>query len=44
MKILAKNPDDRLSAREALNHSWFSQDREALMEAIILNDYLSNKL
>eukprot|EP00347_Sterkiella_histriomuscorum_P006243 403353516 len=38
-KILQKNPETRISARQALQHKWFSADREALDAALCISDF-----
>eukprot|EP00347_Sterkiella_histriomuscorum_P010668 403375382 len=39
-KCLDKNPQTRLSAREALQHPWFKSDRDALDAGLVLNDQI----
>lgn len=40
LSLLDRNPDFRPSAKEALEHPWFLQDREALMDSLYINSYL----
>ncbi|CDW85720.1 serine threonine protein kinase [Stylonychia lemnae] len=41
LKLLEKNPEQRLSAREALQHPWFKTDRQALNACLFLNEQIS---
>jgi serine/threonine protein kinase len=40
MKMLDADPDHRPSAKEALEHEWFKQDKEILKELLIINDIM----
>ncbi|CDW76825.1 serine threonine protein kinase [Stylonychia lemnae] len=42
MKLLESNPAVRLNAQQALNHPWFSLDKEALLEGLRINCELHN--
>ncbi|CDW79077.1 serine threonine protein kinase [Stylonychia lemnae] len=37
--LLQKNPLNRPTAREALQHPWFSSDRQALEAGLLINNY-----
>ena len=36
--MLKRNPEDRPTSEECLKHNWFSQDREALVNMIEINN------
>ncbi|CDW84114.1 serine threonine protein kinase [Stylonychia lemnae] len=40
LKLMAKDFSLRPSAQEALSHPWFQQDRAALLDGILINNYL----
>ena len=42
-KILEKDPIERLSAKEALEHPWFAPDRKALLAGLYMNHFLCDK-
>jgi serine/threonine protein kinase len=41
LKLLSPDPDTRPSASEALQHVWFSQDKEALVTSLLANRELA---
>eukprot|EP00347_Sterkiella_histriomuscorum_P019567 403341142 len=40
IKLLERNPLLRPSAKDALEHPWFFQDRGALIDGLLMNNYL----
>jgi serine/threonine protein kinase len=40
--MLSSDPSQRPSAKECLNHPWFSDDRVILNNLLLFNDFLSN--
>ena len=40
MSLLQLNPEDRPTAKIALKHPWFLEDREALNHALQINSFL----
>eukprot|EP00347_Sterkiella_histriomuscorum_P022236 403331192 len=40
IKLLYKNPNQRLNAKQALQHPWFSADQQVLQQALYLNAWL----
>lgn len=39
-KLILKDPNQRPTAKEALQHPWFNEDKEALEQALIINNCL----
>ncbi len=38
--LVMKDPEMRPTAKEALQHPWFTEDKEALEQALIINNFL----
>jgi serine/threonine protein kinase len=41
--MLSKDPKERVSTKEALNHAWFNEDQSIIQSLLTLNKKLASK-